>query len=103
MDPRKLGFGFGRRVCPGAGFAETSVILNITNILACFNILKPIDVNTGAEYCPEIFYTTGEQAIHFRSNAALFRGLDPAFICMMSTFRRPAFMYGSSRLGLNQL
>ncbi|KAG7446121.1 cytochrome P450 [Guyanagaster necrorhizus] len=59
MDPRKLAFGFGRRVCPGAGFAETSVILNIANILACFNILKPVDVNTGAEYCPEISYTTG--------------------------------------------
>ncbi|KAK0231460.1 cytochrome P450 [Armillaria fumosa] len=59
MDPRKLAFGFGRRVCPGAGFAETAVILNITNILSCFNILKPIDVNTGMEYCPEISYTTG--------------------------------------------
>ncbi|KAK0191577.1 cytochrome P450 [Armillaria mellea] len=50
MDPRKLAFGFGRR---------TSVILSITNILACFNILKPVDVNTGVEYCPEISYTTG--------------------------------------------
>ncbi|KAK0452037.1 cytochrome P450 [Desarmillaria tabescens] len=59
MDPRKLAFGFGRRVCPGAGFAETSVILNIANILACFNILKPVDLNTGSEYCPEISYTTG--------------------------------------------
>ncbi|KAK0235434.1 cytochrome P450 [Armillaria nabsnona] len=58
-DPRKLVFGFGRRVCPGAGFAEVQLFLNITNILACFNILKPLDATTGEEYLPEITYTVG--------------------------------------------
>ncbi|PBL01644.1 cytochrome P450 [Armillaria gallica] len=59
MDPRKLAFGFGRRVCPGAGFAEASLFLNIANILACFDILKPLDTKTGKEYLPEITYTVG--------------------------------------------
>ncbi|KAK0495455.1 cytochrome P450 [Armillaria luteobubalina] len=58
-DPRKLAFGFGRRVCPGAGFAEAQLFLNITNILACFDILKPLDTATGEEYLPEITYTVG--------------------------------------------
>ncbi|KAK0472806.1 cytochrome P450 [Armillaria novae-zelandiae] len=59
MDPRKLAFGFGRRVCPGAGFAEAQLFLNITNILVCFDILKPLDASTGEEYLPEITYTVG--------------------------------------------
>ncbi|KAK0235423.1 cytochrome P450 [Armillaria nabsnona] len=58
-DPCKLVFGFGRRVCPGAGFAKVQLFLNITNILACFNILKPLDATTGEEYLPEITYTVG--------------------------------------------
>ncbi|KAK0191703.1 cytochrome P450 [Armillaria mellea] len=59
MDPRKLAFGFGRRVCPGAVFAEASLFLNIANILACFDILKPLDTKTGKEYLPVITYTVG--------------------------------------------
>ncbi|KAK0455666.1 cytochrome P450 [Desarmillaria tabescens] len=59
MDPRKLAFGFGRRVCPGAVLAEASLFLNMANILACFDILKPLDTKTGKEYVPEITYTVG--------------------------------------------
>ncbi|PBK83988.1 cytochrome P450 [Armillaria gallica] len=57
-NPHKLVFGFSRHVCPGAGFAEVQLFLNITNILACFDILKPLDATT-SEYLPEITYTVG--------------------------------------------
>jgi cytochrome P450 len=43
VDPFKFAFGFGRRVCPGAHLAEISLFLNIANILAVFNISKPVD------------------------------------------------------------
>ncbi len=43
VDPFKFVFGFGRRVCPGAHLAEMSLFLNIANILAVFNISKPVD------------------------------------------------------------
>ncbi|KIM82350.1 hypothetical protein PILCRDRAFT_8150 [Piloderma croceum F 1598] len=51
-DPRKWVFGFGRRVCPGAHFAETTVFVNIAGILATFNISKA--VKDGKEVEPEI-------------------------------------------------
>jgi cytochrome P450 len=53
IDPRKWIFGFGRRVCPGAHFAETSIFLNITGILATFNISKFV-TKDGQEVEPEI-------------------------------------------------
>ncbi|KAK2460279.1 hypothetical protein APHAL10511_007668 [Amanita phalloides] len=58
MDPRKLVFGFGRRVCPGAHFAELSVYLSITGILAAFNIRKHVDEG-GLEVAPPFEFTTG--------------------------------------------
>jgi len=53
IDPRKWAFGFGRRVCPGAHFAETSMFLNMTGILATFNISKFV-TKDGQEIEPEI-------------------------------------------------
>lgn len=77
LDPRKIVFGFGRRVCPGKGtqscfpllrrlkcgsvgahFAEISLLLNIAALLACFDIRKPLD-KLGKEYTPEVEYTSG--------------------------------------------
>lgn len=58
MDPRKVAFGFGRRVCPGAYFAETAMFLNICSILSVFTILKPLNEN-GKEVDPLVEYTTG--------------------------------------------
>ncbi|KAF8630710.1 hypothetical protein AX15_002762 [Amanita polypyramis BW_CC] len=58
IDPRKLVFGYGRRVCPGAHFAESSVYLSITGILALFNIRKAVDQN-GQEVTPRFDFTTG--------------------------------------------
>ncbi|PFH47843.1 hypothetical protein AMATHDRAFT_151131 [Amanita thiersii Skay4041] len=58
MDPRKFVFGFGRRVCPGVHFAETSLFLSITGILALYNISKKVD-SDGKEITPSFDFTTG--------------------------------------------
>ncbi|RDB17493.1 hypothetical protein Hypma_000997 [Hypsizygus marmoreus] len=39
-DPRELVFGFGRRICPGRHFAETSAWFMIANILATLEISR---------------------------------------------------------------
>lgn len=57
LDPRKYVFGFGRRVCPGAHFAEMSAFLVISNIIATFNISKALD-GTGREIEPQVAFTT---------------------------------------------
>ncbi|KAG1747609.1 cytochrome P450 [Suillus lakei] len=51
LDPRKFIFGFGRRRCPGWHFAEASLYLNISCILAAFTIAKPLD-ERGEEITP---------------------------------------------------
>ncbi|KAF9000229.1 cytochrome P450 [Cyathus striatus] len=43
MDPFKFAFGFGRRSCPGSHFAEMSIFLTVSSILATYNIGKPLD------------------------------------------------------------
>ncbi|KAG2067299.1 cytochrome P450 [Suillus decipiens] len=43
LDPRRFVFGFGRRACPGLHFAQASLYLNISCILAVFTIAKPLD------------------------------------------------------------
>ncbi|KAI0734033.1 cytochrome P450 monooxygenase [Fomitopsis betulina] len=50
-DPKKLVFGFGRRVCPGAHLADNSVWLVISRIIATLDIRKARD-ETGAEITP---------------------------------------------------
>ncbi|WQF86426.1 Putative cytochrome P450 [Colletotrichum destructivum] len=42
FDPRKLAFGFGRRICPGKILAENSLFLNIAQSLAVFDIAKKV-------------------------------------------------------------
>jgi len=42
-DPHKLSFGFGRRICPGQFLADSSLFLNIAQILAVFQVNKPIE------------------------------------------------------------
>ncbi|KAF8874360.1 cytochrome P450 [Infundibulicybe gibba] len=58
-DPLRYVFGYGRRVCPGAHFAELSLFLNIASILACFNISKAVDED-GKEVEPSVGWTTGD-------------------------------------------
>ncbi|KAF8872778.1 cytochrome P450 [Infundibulicybe gibba] len=76
-DPLRYVFGYGRRVCPGAHFAELSLFLNIASILACFNISKLVDEDD-KEVEPPVGWTTGitthllpfKCRIHPRSNDA---------------------------------
>ncbi|KAH8114941.1 cytochrome P450 [Phellopilus nigrolimitatus] len=58
-DPSSLAFGFGRRICPGRFFADTSIWLAIANILTVFDILPPIDPDTGKETMPLAEYSFG--------------------------------------------
>ncbi|KIL57118.1 hypothetical protein M378DRAFT_16464 [Amanita muscaria Koide BX008] len=58
IDPRKLVFGYGKRVCPGAHFADQSVFLSVTGILALFSISKCVDEN-GQVVTPRFEFTTG--------------------------------------------
>ncbi|KLO09739.1 cytochrome P450 [Schizopora paradoxa] len=39
-DPSKIAFGFGRRVCPGKHFAESTMFLAVCQTLAVFSISK---------------------------------------------------------------
>ncbi|PPQ76298.1 hypothetical protein CVT24_009146 [Panaeolus cyanescens] len=42
-DPFKTVFGYGRRFCPGAHFAQMSLCFNVMSILAVFDLLKPLN------------------------------------------------------------
>lgn len=42
-DPRAETFGYGRRGCPGKYFAHTNLFVTIAQILAVFDILRPLD------------------------------------------------------------
>jgi hypothetical protein len=42
-DPDTEAFGYGRRICPGRFFADSSLYINIVQTLAAFNITKSID------------------------------------------------------------
>lgn len=44
-DPRRICFGFGRRICPGIHLAEASIFSCIVMSLAVFTIEKALDEN----------------------------------------------------------
>ncbi|KAI0253130.1 cytochrome P450 [Lactifluus subvellereus] len=50
-NPRTCFFGFGRRICPGNQFADTTVWLSIATALAVFRISKVVE--EGVEVTPE--------------------------------------------------
>jgi cytochrome P450 len=58
-DSRKFVFGFGRRSCPGMYFAESSLFINITRILATLEIKPVVDKITGKPLLPEAKYKSG--------------------------------------------
>jgi len=74
----KAAFGFGRRICPGVGLAETSMFLQIIQMLAVFKLERVRDTN-GHEIIPPAIWETGGIShprrfackIVPRSNAAL--------------------------------
>ncbi|CAE6533311.1 unnamed protein product [Rhizoctonia solani] len=49
--PKIPAFGFGRRLCPGIHYAEASIFITVTSILAAYNITKAKDEN-GQEITP---------------------------------------------------
>ncbi|KAF8553328.1 cytochrome P450 [Imleria badia] len=57
-EVENIAFGFGRRMCPGRHFADTSVWLVIVKVLAVFKILRPLDEN-GVEIPVEPKFTSG--------------------------------------------
>ncbi|KAI9459772.1 cytochrome P450 [Boletus coccyginus] len=57
-DIENIVFGFGRRICVGRHFADTSVWSVIASVLATFKILKPVDEN-GVEISVEPAFSSG--------------------------------------------
>jgi len=57
-DPRKITFGFGRRICPGISLAEASIFSCIASSLAVFSIEKAVD-NYGVPITPVHENTNG--------------------------------------------
>ena len=49
-------FGFGRRACPGRAFAESSIFLLISNIIATMDLTKEKD-EIGVPITPSVEYT----------------------------------------------
>lgn len=49
-------FGFGRRVCPGKAFAESSIFLIMSNIIATMDLTKAVD-EAGVPITPSVEYT----------------------------------------------
>ncbi|KZT20490.1 cytochrome P450 [Neolentinus lepideus HHB14362 ss-1] len=52
-------FGWGRRICPGAYFAERSLYLTATRLLWAFNFSKAVHPITGNEITPDASMETG--------------------------------------------
>ncbi|KAF5350311.1 hypothetical protein D9758_012796 [Tetrapyrgos nigripes] len=57
-DPRNFAFGFGKRVCPGIQFAETSLLLCMASILSRMDISLPV-ASKDIHQVPKIDFTTG--------------------------------------------
>ncbi|CCM06680.1 uncharacterized protein FIBRA_08965 [Fibroporia radiculosa] len=56
-DPRPVAFGFGRRICPGLYFADASIFLSCSMMLAVFDVSKAVEYGKVIE--PVIEYTSG--------------------------------------------
>lgn len=57
-DTENIVFGFGRRICAGRHFADSSIWSLIAKVLAVFTILRPLDEN-GAEIPVELKFSSG--------------------------------------------
>ncbi|EPS93959.1 hypothetical protein FOMPIDRAFT_48847 [Fomitopsis schrenkii] len=58
LDPKKVVFGFGRRVCPGQFLADNNVWLVLATLIATMNIRKARGED-GVEITPRLDYTSG--------------------------------------------
>ena len=57
-DIEHIAFGFGRRICVGRHFADSTVWMAIAKVLAVFKILGPLDEN-GVEIPVEPRFSSG--------------------------------------------
>lgn len=57
-DPRSVFFGFGKRICAGRHFADTSIWLAVATVLACFDI-SPARDETGHDIIPSTDVRSG--------------------------------------------
>ncbi|KZT69356.1 cytochrome P450 [Daedalea quercina L-15889] len=57
-DPRRIVFGFGRRICPGRFLADSSIFLAAANIIAVFDI-RPARTADGKETLPQPSFIAG--------------------------------------------
>ncbi|KAI0796313.1 CyP450 monooxygenase [Irpex lacteus] len=57
-DPNTLGFGFGRRVCPGRHLAKDNAFMTIASVLHVFDVVPALD-ETGKQTDPTVGMTTG--------------------------------------------
>lgn len=58
LDPAKVAFGFGRRICPGRYLSDNSLFITIASILHVFNISPAKDENGNPRNLLEIPATT---------------------------------------------
>jgi cytochrome P450 len=57
LDPYKMVFGFGRRICPGRVLADASVFMSCAMVLAAFDISKYSE--NGVVFEPDTEHTAG--------------------------------------------
>ncbi|KAF8435770.1 cytochrome P450 [Boletus edulis BED1] len=57
-DSANFAFGFGRRECPGVELAQIALFLTMANVLAAFNIKKPVD-SDGKVIEPTLDWSSG--------------------------------------------
>ncbi|PAV15312.1 cytochrome P450 [Pyrrhoderma noxium] len=56
LEPNRVVFSVGRRVCPGKHFAESSIFIDMATIIATCDIGKTLD-NYGNPIVPDVEYT----------------------------------------------
>ncbi|EMD33482.1 hypothetical protein CERSUDRAFT_118062 [Gelatoporia subvermispora B] len=85
LDPREASFGYGRRICPGRHFADDLLWLMLVNILAAFDISKPVNAD-GKVVEPSGTFISGLVTALNRSCAGLRRGMQtsPAFWSLLN-------------------
>jgi cytochrome P450 len=57
-DPRSACFGFGRRICPGRFFADSSLFIKVATLLSTVDIIRAKDAQ-GNEIVPDVDMTSG--------------------------------------------
>ncbi|TFY68456.1 hypothetical protein EVJ58_g998 [Rhodofomes roseus] len=70
-DPRNIVFGYGRRLCPGRLFGDTSLFLAMASVAATLNIGKAQDATGLRESLPDSYPADYECSITPRSTAAI--------------------------------